>query len=56
MAAINGLGGPSAARKIAIDGPGGPILGGTISGMTFHLLLFFTIYHYCYTFVLIALV
>ena len=26
-AAINGLGGPSMARKIAIDGPGGLILG-----------------------------
>ena len=34
MAAILGPGGPSMARKIATDGPGGPILGGTIGGMT----------------------
>ena len=36
MAAILGPGGPSMATKIATNGPGGPVVGGTICDVTVH--------------------
>ena len=36
MAAIVSPGGPTMATKFAVDGPGGPIFGGTIGGVTVH--------------------
>ena len=34
MAAIDSPAGPSMATKFAVDGPAGPVVGGTIGGVT----------------------